>query len=922
MRPIRLVIEGVNSFIDAQELDFEAVGRSNLFCICGKTGAGKTTVFDSIMLALYGRCGRGNLGEIVNLTRKTARVVFEFSEGGDTYCVERVIAKKSDKDGASELAAQGNTKELTLSKNGEPIGSGGTAAELIAGIVGLDESEFKTVYLLEQGKYSDFLKLSPTDQSRAVGKIFSLMRFGEVAKRAGVREREEQLRLEGLDKEIEAVADATPDAVKDAQKNLASLRAKNAALKKDIDTQKTELNALEKSRDAYLSAEKMAKEVKRQEERLAEAKSALADAQKKLDEFAAADDGGAEKAKKLDALRGELNRLSELSALDREYGAAADDAQKKRAASESAATSAAAAATERGETDAAAERDYSRFCAALDRFGAVADKLNDKSQAVAAAVSALCDETDRDKRLSAVDAAIYKIQDELKNFDALCLSRDKLRDKRDISKKAADALLEKIARYGEELAKIAEQKAAAESEVKAAETALSAARTGSHAAAVRGELHDGDTCPVCGGVYRASGACDGDTDVEKRKSELDGAREKLKAAEKRELDGNKYIDIAKADHEREGKAVREADDEISETECKIKETRVDKAAYAQMLDALKSAQMFGNDYKKSATARAERAANEVKLTETARAAKAAADEAAKRAEQYMSRLGDMCGKTEGAIATVRESISGLESEIKSREDEQKRLSAARDGAKAAVETLERSLAAARAECPVDMPEFDEDDYRQKRALESEHERTYAERDKEIALKDAELKLFAEKSETLVKKQNERAATVKRADIFADIKKLTHGNAMLNYVAAEYIEEFTETASEILGTMSGGKYSMAYDSDGGFVVTDYLNGGKSRRTDTLSGGEMFLASLAVAIAIARAQSKGNNAFFFLDEGFGTLDEDLIDTVYSALETLSKDCLVGVISHSGALIGLMPACVTVDEATDSAGSKIRF
>ena len=106
------------------------------------------------------------------------------------------------------------------------------------------------------------------------------------------------------------------------------------------------------------------------------------------------------------------------------------------------------------------------------------------------------------------------------------------------------------------------------------------------------------------------------------------------------------------------------------------------------------------------------------------------------------------------------------------------------------------------------------------------------------------------------------------------------------------------------------------------MTDYLNGGRARRTDTLSGGEMFLASLAVAIAIARAQSKGNNAFFFLDEGFGTLDDDLIDTVYSALETLSKDCLVGVISHSGALIGLMPACVTVDEATDLAGSKIRF
>ena len=86
--------------------------------------------------------------------------------------------------------------------------------------------------------------------------------------------------------------------------------------------------------------------------------------------------------------------------------------------------------------------------------------------------------------------------------------------------------------------------------------------------------------------------------------------------------------------------------------------------------------------------------------------------------------------------------------------------------------------------------------------------------------------------------------------------------------------------------------------------------------------MFLASLSVAIAIARTQSRGNNAFFFLDEGFGTLDDDLIDTVYGALASLSTDCLVGVISHAAALIERMPACVEVLEATDTTGSIIKY
>ena len=116
--------------------------------------------------------------------------------------------------------------------------------------------------------------------------------------------------------------------------------------------------------------------------------------------------------------------------------------------------------------------------------------------------------------------------------------------------------------------------------------------------------------------------------------------------------------------------------------------------------------------------------------------------------------------------------------------------------------------------------------------------------------------------------------------------------------------------------------MMYDRDDGFIVSDYLNGGKSRKTDTLSGGELFLASLAVAIAIARTQSRGNNAFFFLDEGFGTLDEELIDVVYGALESLSTDCLVGVITHAEALISRMPSCVEVISATDTTGSIIKY
>ncbi|MNJ36857.1 Nuclease SbcCD subunit C [compost metagenome] len=93
--------------------------------------------------------------------------------------------------------------------------------------------------------------------------------------------------------------------------------------------------------------------------------------------------------------------------------------------------------------------------------------------------------------------------------------------------------------------------------------------------------------------------------------------------------------------------------------------------------------------------------------------------------------------------------------------------------------------------------------------------------------------------------------------------------------------------------------MECDSGGGFVIRDDANGGVKRPVATLSGGETFLTSLALALALsAQIQLRGQYPlqFFFLDEGFGTLDPELLDTVITSLEHLHHDHLsVGIISH---------------------------
>ncbi len=305
-----------------------------------------------------------------------------------------------------------------------------------------------------------------------------------------------------------------------------------------------------------------------------------------------------------------------------------------------------------------------------------------------------------------------------------------------------------------------------------------------------------------------------------------------------------------------------------------------------------------------------------------KAADEAAREAAENAEAIKLKLGGDVGATETLLKSVTDELQGLEKKQADDAAEKAELVAAVERARAAVDAVRSTLEAAQADCPVDMPEFDGEAYDNKKAIFDELSAKRAGYERETAVREEALRSLTERSERLKSLGDERAMHVKRRDDLHVIAEITRGKAMLNYVAAEYIEQFTAIASGILSELSGGKYSMGYDKENGFTVSDFLNDGKSRKTDTLSGGELFLASLAVAIAIARSESNGNNAFFFLDEGFGTLDDELIDVVYGALESLSSDCLVGVISHSGSLIDRMPSCVEIKEATDTSGSRIVY
>ncbi|MGL5150523.1 MAG: SbcC/MukB-like Walker B domain-containing protein [Clostridium sp.] len=153
--------------------------------------------------------------------------------------------------------------------------------------------------------------------------------------------------------------------------------------------------------------------------------------------------------------------------------------------------------------------------------------------------------------------------------------------------------------------------------------------------------------------------------------------------------------------------------------------------------------------------------------------------------------------------------------------------------------------------------------------------------------------------------------------------LFKGKKFVEYIAISQLKYVSIEASKKLKSISGGNYGLEVDVDGKFIIRDYKNGGAERDASTLSGGETFLASLALALALsAQIQLKGTAPLelFFLDEGFGTLDENLLEVVITSLEKIHNEKLkIGLISHVEAIKNRVPVKLIITPAESGKGGS---
>ncbi|CCQ96406.1 putative Nuclease SbcCD subunit C [[Clostridium] ultunense Esp] len=176
-------------------------------------------------------------------------------------------------------------------------------------------------------------------------------------------------------------------------------------------------------------------------------------------------------------------------------------------------------------------------------------------------------------------------------------------------------------------------------------------------------------------------------------------------------------------------------------------------------------------------------------------------------------------------------------------------------------------------------------------------------------------------------ENNRRFWSKEKELLQRLQSVLKGNAFVEFIAEEHLHRISRDASARLLFLTRNRYALEVDSGGGFVIRDDANGGMRRPVSTLSGGETFLTSLALALSLsAQIQLKGEYPlqFFFLDEGFGTLDAELLDTALTALERLHENHLsIGIISHVPELKERIPRQLIVEPAEPSGrGTRVRI
>ncbi|HHV64307.1 MAG TPA: AAA family ATPase [Peptococcaceae bacterium] len=210
MRPLKLTMTAFGPYAKSQVIDFTELQGRNLFLITGPTGSGKTTIFDAICFAIFGKAsGRDRDGESLRShfaqENLLTSVELEFELKGKKYWVKRFpkqVRKKALGEGFTEQNAQAEFKALDDPQSRVVVGVR-NVDEKITQLIGITYEQFKQIIMIPQGEFRELLTADSTTREVILQKIFGTQEFKLIQERIGEKAKELEKGVELLKKQRE-----------------------------------------------------------------------------------------------------------------------------------------------------------------------------------------------------------------------------------------------------------------------------------------------------------------------------------------------------------------------------------------------------------------------------------------------------------------------------------------------------------------------------------------------------------------------------------------------------------------------------------------------------------------------------------------------------------------------------------------------
>lgn len=902
MKPIRLTMNAFGPYAGRVELDLERICSGGLYLICGDTGSGKTMLFDAITYVLYGEAS-GSTREAAMLRSKYAEpdeytfVEMEFAITGARYVVHRKLGREKVKNG--ERVLEKSTDAWLRYPDGRIVSKQKDVTAAVCALTGLDRDRFRRTVMIAQGEFRELLYAKTEERMLILRNIFGTDLYARFSNTAKQLASEERKRAEVLRQELancKRMFETSEDDAELAEK-LAGLPEFVApdledAVREAIGRKEALCTEMEKRREAETAETEIARYMLTRAETDRENEKRLAE--KKAD---------------LERAEAELAEAEKQCVLTDGYRTEAVKCREKAAAVQSMADE--YTELEQVRTSLAADEKEVRDCTAeIGRY---------------------------EKRIALMEAETERAQEEIERAKAEADGAERWRAEMKLAQEEGRRItvqLDRIAQY-EKIAPELAAENARYAKYSAEKMKLQAMYAGEEkryfdglAGVLASGLRDGEPCPVCGSTEHPSPAASSEVTVTRaglaklraeseaaarsaekyavRAGNLLGTLKQLGAeilAEANadsgsEADGDDGEKIARYKRELE-EQYREASERYADVKTKLERSAAAKQAAAELSGKMERYQALLTDGKVARES----------LVKRVESLNAADEEKRERITVLVGRL------PYGSLAELQREVTLLTGRAAKFEEDAEE--AVRRSTEAA--SLVRSCRAACDTIAGQLEESSAEKYEEFRAAYERCSASLAQTNENYVRLTAVIEKNRTAAVMLARVTGKLAESEKRSGRYALISDTANGNIkgkdkimLETFWQMRLFERILRLANIRLMKMTEGRYEMLrkvgaenlrVKSGLELDICDHWNG-SLRSVRTLSGGESFTASLALALALSdetEAESGGVKIdAMFIDEGFGSLDEAALDMALAVLESQSViGRSVGIISHVSGL-----------------------